>query len=79
MHITRRSLSSMRRFQILCARLWKLCETNERGVEYPRRHDKTPFSVTLDYYNRRGPLYTKPVTKLLLQELKRATRSRWFE
>jgi chromosome partitioning protein len=41
---------------------------------------KIPFSATLGYYNRRGQLYTKPVTKLaeyLLQELKRVTRSRF--
>jgi chromosome partitioning protein len=55
---------------------------HERGIEYPGAAIKIPFSATLDYYNRRGQLYTKPVTKLaeyLLQELKRVTRSRWFE
>jgi chromosome partitioning protein len=55
---------------------------HERGIEYPGATLKIPFSATLDYYNRRGQLYTKPVAKLaeyLLQELKRVSRSRWFE
>ncbi len=55
---------------------------HERGIEYPGAVVKIPFSATLDYYNRRGQFYTKPVTKLaeyLLQELKRVTRSRWIE
>jgi hypothetical protein len=55
---------------------------HERGVGYPGATIKIPFSATLDYYNRRDQLYTKPVTQLaeyLLQELKRVTRSRWFE
>ena len=59
-----------------------LLNKHERGIEYPGATIKIPFSATLDYYNRRGQLYTKPVTKLaeyLLQELKRVTRSRWFE
>ncbi len=55
---------------------------HERGIEYPGATIKIPFSATLNYNNRRGQLYTKPVTKLaeyLLQELKRVTHSRWFE
>jgi chromosome partitioning protein len=55
---------------------------HERSIKYPGATIKIPFSATLDYYNRRDQLYTKPVTKLaeyLLQELKRVTRSRWFE
>lgn len=55
---------------------------HERGIEYPGTAMKIPFSATLDYYNRRGQFYTKPVVKLaeyLLQELKTVTRSRWFD
>jgi chromosome partitioning protein len=64
------------------AKVVTVLNKHERGIEYPGAAIKIPFSATLDYYNRRGQLYTKPVTKLaeyLLQELKRVTRSRWFE
>lgn len=54
---------------------------HERGIEYPGAAIKIPFSATLDYYNRRGQFYTKPVLKLaeyLLAEIKKVNRSRWF-
>ncbi len=64
------------------AKIVTMLNKHERGIEYPGATIKIPFSATLDYYNRRGQLYTKPVTKLtecLLQELKGVTRSRLFE
>lgn len=64
------------------ARLYIVLNKHERGIEYQGAVLKIPFSATLDYYNRRGQLYTKPVLKLaefLFQELKRVNKSRWFE
>ncbi|MGC9130770.1 MAG: ParA family protein [Pyrobaculum sp.] len=63
------------------AKLITVLNKHERGIEYPGAVVKIPFSATLDYYNRRGQFYTKPVTKLaefILQELKKIPTSKWF-
>ena len=63
------------------AKLITVLNKHERGIEYPGAVVKIPFSATLDYYNRRGQFYTKPVTKLaefILQELKKIPSSKWF-
>ncbi|ACB40174.1 ParA family protein [Pyrobaculum neutrophilum] len=64
------------------AKLYIVLNKHERGIEYQGAALKIPFSATLDYYNRRGQLYTKPVIKLaelLMQDLKKVGKSRWFE
>lgn len=74
-----RALALVKKFD---AKVVTVLNKHERDIEYPGATIKIPFSATLDYYNRRVQLYTNPVTKLaeyLLQELKRVTRSRWFE
>lgn len=73
-------ITLIRRF--LDGKLVIVLNKHERGIEYPGAAIKISFSATLDYYNRRGQFYTKPVVKLaeyLLQELKTVTRSRWFD
>ena len=63
-------------------RLIVVLNKHERGIEYPNAVVKIPFSATLDYYNRKGQFYTRPVTKLaeyLMPELRKVTKSRWFQ
>ncbi|MEZ0318808.1 MAG: ParA family protein [Pyrobaculum sp.] len=63
-------------------RLIVVLNKHERGIEYPNAAVKIPFSATLDYYNRKGQFYTKPVTKLaeyLLPEIRKITKSKWFQ
>jgi hypothetical protein len=69
----------MRRLQILCGQIVEVVlNKHERGVGYPGATIKIPFSATLDYYNRRGQLYTKPVTKLAEYLLTRTQESNPF-
>lgn len=63
------------------AKLLILLNKHEKGIEYPGAELKIPFSATLDYYNRKGQFYTKPVVKFaeyLALRLKKVSRSKWF-
>lgn len=63
------------------AKLIVVLNKHERGIEYPEATLKIPFSATLDYYNRKGQFYTKPIVKFaefLALELRKVPKSRWF-
>jgi len=53
-----KSLALVKKF--FDAKVVTVLNKHERGIEYPGAALKIPFSATLDYYNRRGQLYTEP-------------------
>ncbi|MEM1903249.1 MAG: ParA family protein [Pyrobaculum sp.] len=74
-----KSLTLIKKF--FDAKLLIVLNKHEKGIEYPGATLKIPFSATLDYYNRKGQFYTKPVVKFaeyLAQELKKVPKSKWF-
>jgi hypothetical protein len=57
-----KSLALVKKF--FDAKVVKFLNKHERGIKYPCATLKIPSSATLNYYDRRGQLYTKLVAKL---------------